>query len=264
MTYDAREKSGHDAAPVELFRFICGAHSWCMTSADQAQSYLGLTFAPEAIERGEIDESDEDAQGSLELTVPRTSPVAALFIADLPPAPVVLEVYRMHRGDAEVLLLWAGEIASAEFTGSQATLTGIPVGRVLRRALPPFTFQAQCNWALFSPGCGLDRNAYRQAATVSAVSGFTVTASAFGTHPDGYFRSGWLEDAAGEKHWITNHVGSVVTLQTPFRSLAVGDAVSAYPGCDRTITACVAFANVGRFLGFPYLPPKNPFETGVS
>lgn len=264
MSYDARETDAYAGAPVELYRFTCAANTWTYTSADVAQSYLGVTYKPQAITRGEIDASDEDSQGSLEVTLPLTLPVALLFIADLPPAPVTLELFRMHRGDTEVVSLWSGEISKCDFAGSVARLTGQPVSRALRQQLPPNSFQAQCNWTLFSPQCGLDRNTYRVAATVTAVSGFDVTATEFASHADGYFTAGWLEDAAGEKHWIVAHVGDTVTLMTPFRSLAASDAVSAYPGCDRTIAACKVYGNLQRFLGFPYLPTKNPFVVGVS
>lgn len=263
MSYDARELSVSGGAPVELYRFTCGGSTWAWTSGDVAQVALGLTFTPEPITRGEIDTGDEDTQGSLDVEVVRTNPVAELFIADLPPAPVMLELYRFHRGDAEIILFWSGEISVAEFRGSSVRLAGIPVGRVLRRPVPPHTFQAQCNWTLYSPQCGVDRNAYRVTASVTDVTGFTITAAEFGAHADGYFRAGWVETAAGERHWITDHTGSVLTLLTPFRSLAAGDAVYAFPGCDRTQAACLAFSNLDRHLGFPYVPSKNPFVTGV-
>lgn len=263
MSYDARETSGAAGAPVELYRFACGGTTYAFTSGDVAQVALGLDFAPAPVSRGEIDTSDEDTQGSLEVVVPRTSPVAALFVPDLPPAPVTLELYRFHRGDAELVLFWSGEIASADVAGSSVRLAGIPIGRVLRRALPPHTFQGQCNWALFGTGCGLDRNAYRTTATLTAVSGFTISAAEFDAQPDGYFRAGWVELASGEKRWVTAHVGAVLTLLTPFRSLVVGETVYAFPGCDRTIDACKAFSNLHRFLGFPFVPTRNPFVTGI-
>lgn len=264
MTYAARETSGTAGRPVELYRFSCGSDVWAWTSADVATDALGLTFAPAAIARGEVDTSDEDTQGSLEVTVPRTNEVAALFVADLPPAPVMLEVYRYHRADAELVLFWSGEIASAEFAGSSALLAGIPVSRVLRRSLPSAAYQAQCNWALYSPQCGVNKASYRTTAVVTAISGFTISAAEFDIPADGYFRAGWVETATGEKHWVTAHAGAVLTLLTPFRSLAVGDTVYAYPGCDRTIAACKTFSNLARHLGFPFVPTKNPFATGVS
>ena len=263
MTYASRETSVATGAPVELYRFTCGGQTFAWTSGDVAQVALGLTFTPAAIARGEIDTSDEDLQGSLEVSVPRTSPVAQLFIADLPPSPVMLEVYRLHRGDAELVLFWAGEIGSAEFAGSDVRLAGIPVGRVLRRPVPPHTFQGQCNCALYGAGCGLDRNAHRTIATVTGVSGFTISATELDAQPDGYFRAGWVETAAGEKHWVTAHAGAVLTLLTPFRALAIGETVYAFRGCDRTVDACKGFSNLHRHLGFPFVPTKNPFVTGV-
>jgi uncharacterized phage protein (TIGR02218 family) len=263
VTYAGRETSAYGGAPVELYRFTCGGLTWSWTSGDVEQTALGLTFMPAPISRGEVDTSDEDTQGSLELVVPRTNQVAGLFIADLPPEPVMLEVYRLHRGDAEIVLFWSGEIASAEFVGSAVRLAGIPVSRVLRRQLPPHTFQGQCNWALYSPQCGVNKLTYRITATVTAISGFTISATEFDAQPDDYFRAGWVETVTGEKHWVTAHVGAVVTLLTPFRSLAIGDVVYAFPGCDRTIAACKSFSNLPRHLGFAFVPTKNPFRTGV-
>lgn len=264
MTYDAREKSPYAGSPVELYRFQSGAAQWTYTSADRSQSYLGFTFVPTNITRGALDSSDEDSQGALEITLLRTDAVAALFVPDLPARPVTLQVYRFHRGDAEVIPIWAGEIASAEFSSSSVKLTGLPVSRSLRKQLPSNSFQGQCNWALFSTQCTLAKASYKQTATISAVSGLTITATAFGTHPDGYFQSGWVEDANGETHWVTQHVGNVLTLLTPFRALTVGTSVDAYPGCDRTIAACKTFSNLIHFCGFPFIPGKNPFVHGVG
>lgn len=264
MTFDAREKSTFGGAPVELYWFTCGALTWTVTSGDVAQSYLGFTFAPEVLSRGEIDTSDEDQQGLLELTVARTNPVAQLYLPDLPPHPVMLTVFRFHRGDAEVIEFWSGEIVSARFVGSHAVLSGMPVSHNLKRELPPHTFQGQCNWALFSGPCGLAKASYRVGATLSAVSGLTITSSAFGAFADGYFRAGWVENADGERHWVLSHVGNTLTLLTAFRSLAAGAAVDAYPGCDRTIAACKTFGNLIHYCGFPYVPTRNPFVQGLG
>ncbi len=264
MSYDARESSTYGGAPVELFRFACGVQSWGLTSGDTLQTLSGLDYTPTAMTRGEIDTNDEDAQDALELTLPRDHEIPQLFIPDLPVRPVTLEVLRFHRGDAEVIRMWSGEIASVRFEGSLARLTGLPITRVLRRRIPPNSFQSQCNWALYSPECGLDRTSRAQPATLSAVSGLTITSPAFGTHPDGYFQAGYVENAAGETHWITQHAGNVLTLLTPFRAIAAGAAVTAYPGCDHTIAACKAFGNLVHFCGFPFIPTKNPFVSGAA
>lgn len=264
MSFDERERSAHGGQPVELYSFACGSSIWRWTSADRPQAYGGHTYAPETIRRGQIDQNGEDEQGELELTVPRTNPVAELFIADLPVRPVTLTAYRLHRSEPEVVCFFIGEVASAEFTGSTVKLTCLPESQILRRQIPTTTFQAQCNWALFSGPCGLNKDDFRVAGTVSAIAGLTIQAAAFAALPSGYLTSGWVEIPGGEIHWITAHSGSTVTLLTPFRDIAIGDTVHAFPGCDRSIAACKAFDNLEHFFGFPWVPTKNPFITGIG
>ena len=267
MTFDTREQSTYGGAPVELYEFTCGVLSWRYTSADVSSlpAVIGgdLPFVPAVISRGDIDQSDEDSQGSLEITVLRTCPVAQLFLPDLPAAPVKLTLWRMHRGDTDVIQSWAGEIAAVQFAGSTAKLTGIPVSRTLRRQVPGTTFQSQCNWVLFSPQCALAKASYKVVGTLTAVSGQTITAAAFGAHPDGYFNGGWVESLSGETHWIVQHVGNVLTLMTPFVAAAVGWTINAYPGCNRTIAACAAFGNLQHHCGFSFTPSNNPFVGGI-
>lgn len=270
MTYNARETGQYSGSPVELYRFIHGSQQLFFTSADKAQTYSGNTYVREAITRGEIDASDEDQQGMLEVTVPRTNAVADLFIPGMPTSPVILTLFRMHRGDAEVVQLWSGEITSVQFTGSVAKLSGQPVGAALRRTIPSTTFQGQCNWALYSAQCGVDKAAFVEAGTVSAVAAAVVTLTITHDRASGYFNNGFVVSASNERHWILGHVrlsatSAQLTLMTPFTTLHAGDALTAYPGCDRTIADCKnRYSNLQRFLGFPYLPTKNPFVTGIS
>lgn len=264
MAYDDKEQSQAGAAPVELYLFQSGNQFWRFTSADADQEYSGQTFLHDIITRGAVDESDEDMAGSLDVTLMRNNAVAALFIPDLPPHPVRLAVYRFHRDDAEVVCFWTGEVASCEFSGSTAKLSCLPAGAAFRRTVPSLTFQSQCNWAVYGARCGLSQGSYRVTATVTLASGVTLQAAEFALHDDGYFRGGWVEDPEGETHFVTEHVGTTLTLLTPFRAMAPGDTVYAFPGCDRTLAACAAFSNTIHFCGFPFVPLKNPFVVGIA
>lgn len=264
MAYDSREQSQAGGAPVELYAFTCGTSAWYFTSADSDQIYGGHTFLHDVISRGSIDESDEDQAGSLEVTLVRNNEVAALFIPDLPTHPVRLQVYRFHRGDAEVVCFWTGEVDSCEFSGATAKLSCLPVGGAFRRSIPSLTFQSQCNWAVYGARCGLSQGSYCVTAAVTLVSGLTLQAGEFSEHASGYFRGGWVETPDGETHFVTEHVGTTLTLLTPFRTLHAGDIVNAFPGCNRTVAACAAFGNTIHFCGFPFIPTKNPFVSGIS
>lgn len=264
MTFDAKERSRTGGAPVELYRFACGTGVWTQTSGDAEQVFQNETYQRETIVRGEIDQDGEDEQGQLELTLARTNPVAGLFIADLPVRPVTVQAFRLHRGDPEVLCFFSGEVASAEFAGSRVKLACLPASAAFRRRIPSNTFQGQCNWALYSGPCGLNKESYRVTAQVSAIEGLTIQSSAFGSYSSGYFTAGWVESESGETHWVTAHAGGTLTLMTPFRELRLGDRVYAFPGCDRTIAACKVFGNLAHFCGFPFIPTKNPFEVGIG
>lgn len=263
MTFNERESSTYGGQPVEIYLFTCGTQVWCYTSGDVTVNHEDRQYVPTTISRGSVDMNGEDEQGGIEVTMVRSNQVAALFIADLPVHPVYLMVQRFHRGDDEYQAFWTGEIASCEFKGSTATLTGLPVSRALRRQVPGLTYQGQCNWALFSGCCGLSKASFMTTAVISYVDGITINSPAFGDHMSGYFRSGWVETPAGETHWITAHEGGVLTLLTPFRALHIGDTVYAWPGCDRTIEACKVFENLTHYCGFPFLPTKNPFTMGM-
>lgn len=124
MSYDSREKSRHGGQPVEGYRFTKGTDVWLYTSADRALVLPAGTFAPETIARSAMDFSQEDTGETLEVTMPRTNPVAALFINSLPSTPVWLNVFRAHRGDEDLAVsVFSGRIVRVRFEESEAILT---------------------------------------------------------------------------------------------------------------------------------------------
>jgi len=59
---------------------------------------------------------------------------------------------------------------------------------------------------------------------------------------------------------ITGHNSDVITLSAVPPGLAVGNAITLYSGCDRTLATCHSkFGNSENFGGFPLIPTKNPF-----
>jgi uncharacterized phage protein (TIGR02218 family) len=121
-------------------------------------------------------------------------------------------------------------------------------------------YQTPCNKIIYSTPCGVDRTFFKTDGTVSALLGDVVTAAAFGAHADGWFTNGYLE-WGNFKRMIIHHVGQSVTLLAPMTGLMVGQAVSAYRGCQRTFADCVGtFDNGPNFWGFERIPVRNPFN----
>jgi hypothetical protein len=68
-----------------------------------------------------------------------------------------------------------------------------------------------------------------------------------------------------EKRLVTGHTGNVLTLQIPFPTDVTGATAVVQPGCDHKITTCTSkFSNDINYGGFPLVPEKNPFNTGVD
>lgn len=265
MSYDSQEKSVYGGAPVELFFFTQGGTVWRYTSADSTQTYNGATYAPEVISRGQIDQSQEEHAGSMEVILPRDHDIAGLFISYLPVEPVSITIYRFHRGDAGVVTIFTGKVASIAFQGSEARLLCQPVSEAFRRRIPWQVYQSQCNLALFSTTCGVDKTVYRVRAAIMAVGTDTLTSSDFGTKTDGWFNNGYVQRDNGEVRWIIDHEGNVITLMNPFADLAAGESVYAYAGCDRTESICSSkFNNLVNHLGFARIPTTNPYESGIA
>lgn len=269
MTYDAHETSRHEGSPVELYRWTQGSTVWLNTSADTEQTDGSEIYTPTVISRNEIRQSQEDSAGNIEIRVPRDHPVAALFIAYVPSTTVGLTIRRYHRldDDEEWIIAFVGEVLSTKYDSeaSEWVLTCGPVTEAFRRTIPIYLYQPQCNNALYSDACGVNEEAFKVTGTVSAISGDTITSTAFGAHADGHFNAGYVQHG-DEIQFVNNHVGNVLTLVRPFLSLSVSESVDAYPGCDRTEAACgpAKFNNLANHMGFSRIPIKNPFDTSVE
>jgi uncharacterized phage protein (TIGR02218 family) len=259
--FETYETSTFLGDPIELFEFSMGSTFWRWTSSDAAVTYLGNVFATETIVRTPMDFSQEDTAGNITIVVPQTNAVAALFISYVPPNPVGITIYRKHRADPEVVVIFIGKVISCTFDGPEAVLVCAPVRLLLQRRIPTIVFQTQCNWNLYGVGCGINKAAFKDVGTVTSIVGNAILAAVFATRADGWFNNGWIELGSGERRFVVNHVGNTVELMNAFAGLAVGTAFDAYPGCDRTEAVCASkFSNLPRHLGFPRVPTRNPYD----
>lgn len=265
MTYDARETSRYSGTPFELFWFVTGAQNWYLTGSDVSRHFGANVYTPESISATAINQNQELRSGSIVITIPRTHPIAALFVAYAPSAPLSVVIYRGHDGEAEdqIVTYFTGRVSTARFA-EHCELTCVPEQDALKRSVPIQKYQSQCNWVLFGAGCGVDKSSYAVSGTVSAASGDTVTVTGFNAKPDGWFRAGWLE-LGQQRRMILSHVGNVVTLITPMIGIQVGDAVVGYPGCMLDEATCTSkFSNLVNFFGFSRIPTRNPFSGGLE
>lgn len=267
MSYDSRERSASDGAPVELYHFALGGRQWRFATAAEDVSRDGHTWLAGMLRREGIEASTDQARNNLKITVPRDFPVADLFRIMPPTDVILLRVYRYHDVDADTALVWAGRVLNCSWSASTASLHAEPVATSLQRVGLRRMYQRQCPHVLYGAACGLDAASYAVPATLASATGLTVSAAIFGGYPVGYFSGGYLTtmvDGVVERRFITDHAGPTLAINLPLSALAAGSSVTVYPGCDHGLSTCGSkFSNTENFGGFPFIPGKNPFSSSI-
>lgn len=268
MTFDASEKLRYLGQPVECFKFTKGATTWLWTSADQNITLPVGTFLKETISRGGFEFSGEDDAETIEISVTRTNPVAALFIPFLPSSEVGVSLYKAHRGsESEYVGFFAGKVVSARAGEAESILLCSSIKQQLKRVFPPLRFQGPCNHVLYSPGCGANPTTSYDTIVVGSVSGMTVVSNDFALRPNGWFNAGRLVvSATGETRSIGSHVGNTVKLIGAVPGLKSLDDCLAYWGCNHLESDCgpAKFNVLANFMGFSKIPSVNPARDGVE
>lgn len=111
--------------------------------------------------------------------------------------------------------------------------------------------------------CGIDKNAFTFAGTVSAVAGRSVFTSTNLAQADGYFNYGIITWTSGANEGLSmevrTYVDDVVTLfmGMPY-DIQVGDTFASVAGCDKKFKTCrIKFDNAINFKGEPHVPGQH-------
>lgn len=268
MSFDPYQNSEYSGGPLLLFRFYAGSRTWLYTNQRVAVPRGSDSYEPLAIAMSDTEQSAQESPKGVEITLPTSSLLAQEFKPFLPPQPIEVDVYVRHRDDpdGEYRTVFIGECGSCTFNNDgNATITCYPFDHKLDRTIPWPVYSATDNWAVYSPGSGVDRELFKTQGTVNAITADTVSAAAFGTKPDNWFSMGYVvRDATGEHRWVLTHTGATLTLVAPFIGLEAGESLTAYAGYDGLESTCATkFNNLARFAGFPDGPDKNPFTENV-
>ncbi|MCH9691040.1 MAG: phage BR0599 family protein [Gammaproteobacteria bacterium] len=264
MSYANREVSTTDSSPIELYEFRRGGKTWRYTSAAHDTLYATYPYSAVPIKRSNLEQSSEMGKTGLRITFARDVEVAQPFIATPPSEITLLTLYRQHRGDNETLAVWMGRVLNAEWRSSEVELNCEPAYTSLQRVGLRRLYQRNCPHVLYSTACGASAVTFRVTATVASINGPSLSVAVAAEYETGYFTGGyatWAANGLTEKRMITSHSDDAITLSATPPGLIVGDAITLYPGCDRTLNSChKKFANSENFGGFPFIPTQNPFS----
>ena len=250
-------------APVELYEFVQGLQRWFYVSGAEPITRLGQVYQPAPLVRDRIKQSTDVFKDGLKITFPRSDAFAGQFIQQTPDEITTVTVYRGHYGDGdgEYTVYWKGRVIGATATENRIDIECESVFTSIRRAGLRARFEYLCRHAIYSHGCGVNRELYRTPVQVNAVIGLDVVVVGIQGVADGYFNGGVLVIPGGTSRLITRHAADKVTLSRPIDSLSGGMDVWLYPGCDMAKETCQnKFNNLDNFGGFPWIPTRNPFD----
>lgn len=263
MSYDVIESSEWQGEPIEMYTLSRSTHAWRYTSADHNVTVNGSLFTAIPIKRSALEQNQDTSRSPITISMDKDAPFLGQFRGSPPTDIVHLTVQRMHEGDPEVTTPWVGRVVNVKFLEREAEVRCEPVYTSIKRPVLRRRYQTTCPHVLYGVQCGVLNSSFLTQTTLSGVSGSLITASVFNSKPDAYYAGGyvdWETDGVVERRFILSHTGTTLTLNLPFKGIAQGDRVRAYPGCDHALNTCNSkFNNVDNYGGQPFYPNKNPF-----
>lgn len=158
-----------------------------------------------------------------------------------------------------------GRIAEVDFGRSSVQINANDPRELLATDQPRNLFTAGCRDALFGPVCRLVKANFAVNGSITAIGGQQLTTTF--NNPNGYFNLGEINFTSGGNAGLRMMIryymsdGTMLLLSPMPFDINVGDAITAYPGCDKTRTTCIGkFNNILNYDGEPFIPAA---ETAV-
>lgn len=271
--YDEHDQSEEESSPVFLFHFVQGTVNYRYSSLGETFVASGQSWNPGVIVPGTFRVAGDVPRDNLSIQLARDNGLAETFLGYPPDSVTTLTVYRCDFYDtSSPIVYWSGRVTKATASGNEVTLDCDSWFSAMKRKGPRAVCSRTCRYVLYGRGCNLDEDDWDEAATVTGVSGTTITLSAtVATSMEG----GVIKDSNGVRVMIYSHTAGTDTLEIKYKSKALRDqmvanpggfAVTLYQGCDHTLSTCTAKGNKGNFGGYFGIPAVNPTNklTGIG
>lgn len=253
---------------IELYTFAGSSATFRLTPHEPEVVLDGDRYASLPIGRTELALGAEAAKSALDLTVPPECALVRHLLASALTGDACAVTLRIARRDAWgdswwiAGTRWMGRVLGVEVADDSARIRCESAQVSLKRIGLRRLYSRACSHVLYSAACGA--TPITASASVSSSTGRSVDlAGGVPAAVAGTLAGGWLETAAGARHMIVRESAAGVELLYPV-PLAPGEGVTLAAGCDHTTATCAArFSNLDNYGGFPFIPSKNPFATGV-
>jgi uncharacterized phage protein (TIGR02218 family) len=245
------------------------------TDADVALTVGGNTFASckPAMERTKVTLTNDLKADSIDVTItPATTDTifglswqAAAVKGYLDGATLLVETAYIQTWPTVIdkLYVFSGKVSDVVPARTSVKLTVKSPLELLVQQFPRNVYQSVCLHAVYDTGCGVNRASYTVNDSVTA-SPTTTSFKTGNAQAAGYFDQGVIAFSSGVNNGLRRTIksydpatGFTFALPLPVAP-TVGDTVSAYPGCDKTMATCGSkFNNLTKFRGCPFVPNPN-------
>ncbi|BAO82908.1 uncharacterized conserved protein [Serpentinimonas maccroryi] len=253
---------------VELYTFASSSANFYLTPHEFDVDLDGNLYKSLALERNELALGAEAAKSALELKLPPDGDLVRHLLAASLTGEITSITLRIGRRDTWGDFWWIsgtrwmGRVLGVEVADDVARIRCESAQVSLKRIGLRRLYSRNCSHVLYSAACGAPP--IFSSAFVSNTSGRNVDLD--GGVPAGLsggLAGGWLQTPQGLRHMILADYGSGVELLYPV-AIEAGTQVVLTVGCDHSTATCSGrFGNLDNFGGFPFIPIKNPFSTGV-
>ena len=248
------------------------------TNADQSLTFNGHTYATSApeISRTKTTLNVGTDVDSVDLMVIPTSAStisgytwqAAARLGYLDGAQVLIETAYLQTWPTVVgtYHVFQGQVSDVYPERTAVKVTVKSALELLAQNFPHNVFQSVCLHTVYDTGCGLAKASYTYTSTVGSSPAPTTTSfhCSLAQAVD-FYTQGVVTFTSGANNGLRRTIKSYdgagnFTFALPLPvAPSVGDGISAFAGCDKTIGTCRAkFSNDTHFRGFPWIPtPEN-------
>lgn len=273
-SFDTYESSVESSRPIEIYVFAKGSSTWTYTSWSQDVTVSAVDYTAIPIKRSRIVQASDQKTRNTTVTVPSDNAFAAQYINVSPGEKATLTIIRLQPDESPSfntqVMIFKGSVQSVSYPrdGYTAEIVVRSIEAAKNQNLPRVTYMSMCSHSLYDTGCGVDPGLFNVTGPVAS-GGDTaeITLTGANAQPDGYWTGGYVTALSGSQdfRFVVKHVGNVLTLLLPFATDITGLNAQVFAGCDHNATGdCkTKFENVLEFGGFPFVPNRNPFQSGL-
>lgn len=263
MSFNDYETSISAGQSARLYQFDRSATVvWRYTSADRKLQFDGHDWLPLPISDDGIRMTGEASADTLRVTLPASVPVAQLFRSTPPSEEIFLTVRDYDAAAADAEVCWVGSVSSATFPKQgEAELVCDSLSASMQREGLSLSYERSCPHSVYDDSCGVNKALHAFVVHVTQLTGTHIWFDGAGIPDVSVFSYGaaeWHVDGTTELRGIEVASGSHAELIGGTYGLAIGDAVTLYPGCDGLRSTCNdRFNNLLNHGGFPHMPGES-------